>query len=75
MAIAMEERVVRRLAMNWGVIPLYYQGEAVDPSRVQFAIDRGKKDGILRRGDVVVATGSSQREGASTDQIRVVTVG
>jgi pyruvate kinase len=75
MAIAMEERVVRRLAMNWGVIPLFYQGEAVDPSRVQYAIERGKKDGILRRGDVVVATGSSQREGGSTDQIRVVTVG
>jgi len=75
MAIAMDQKVVRRLAMNWGVIPLFYQGEAVDVSRVEFAIERGKSDGILRRGDVVVATGSSQREGASTDQIRVVTVG
>jgi pyruvate kinase len=74
-AVAMEERVVRRLAMNWGVAPFLYQGEAVDVVRVEFAIERAKRNGILRRGDVVVATGSSQREGASTDQIRVVTVG
>jgi pyruvate kinase len=74
-AVAMEERVVRRLAMNWGVLPLLYQGEPVDVARLEFAIERAKKDGILRLGDVVVATGSSQREGASTDQIRVVTVG
>jgi pyruvate kinase len=74
-AVAMSERVVRRLAMNWGVVPLLYEGEPVDVARVEFAIERAKKDGMLRRGDVVVATGSSQREGASTDQIRVVTVG
>jgi pyruvate kinase len=74
LAVAMEERVVRRLAMNWGVVPLFYKGEALDSARVQFAIEHAKKDGILRRGDVVVATGSSTREGASTDQIRVVTV-
>jgi pyruvate kinase len=74
-AVAMDARVVRRLAMNWGVLPLFYQGEQVDVTRVDFAIERAKKEGILRRGDVVVATGSSQREGASTDQIRVVTVG
>jgi pyruvate kinase len=74
-AVAMDKRVVRRLAMNWGVMPLLYQGELVDVTRVDFAIERAKKEGILRRGDVVVATGSSQREGASTDQIRVVTVG
>jgi pyruvate kinase len=74
LAVAMEELVVRRLAMNWGVVPLFYQGEAIDAARVQFAIERAKKDGILRRGDVVVATGSSKQEGASTDQIRVVTV-
>jgi pyruvate kinase len=75
LAVAMEERVVRRLSMNWGVVPLLYQGEAVDAARVEFAIERAKKDGILRRGDVVVATGSSKLEGGSTDQIRVVTVG
>jgi pyruvate kinase len=74
LAVAMDERVVRRLAMNWGVMPLLYQGEVLDAARVQFAIERAKKGGILRRGDVVVATGSSTREGASTDQIRVVTV-
>jgi pyruvate kinase len=74
LAVAMDERVVRRLAMNWGVMPMYYQGEKLDTARVEFAIERAKKDGILRRGDVVVATGSSKREGASTDQIRVVTV-
>ena len=67
--------MVRRLAMNWGVVPLLYQGEAVDAARVEFAIERAKKDGILRRGDVVVATGSSKLEGGSTDQIRVVIVG
>ncbi|HVR27891.1 MAG TPA: pyruvate kinase alpha/beta domain-containing protein, partial [Thermoanaerobaculia bacterium] len=74
-AIAMDEHVVRRLAMNWGVIPLFYQGEAIDAARLEFAIERAKSERTLHRGDVVVATGSSQREGASTDQIRVVTVG
>jgi pyruvate kinase len=56
-------------------VPLFYQGEAVDVARVEFAIERAKQEGILRRGDVVVTTGSSKREGGTTDQIRVVTVG
>ena len=75
LAVSMNERVVRRLAMNWGVVPVFYKGEPVDVARVEFAIESAKKSGILRRGDVVVATGSSKKEGASTDQIRVVTVG
>jgi pyruvate kinase len=61
--------------MNWGVLPVFYQGEPIDVARVEFAIEDAKKSGILRRGDVVVATGSSKKEGGSTDQIRVVTVG
>jgi pyruvate kinase len=73
-AVAMSALVVRRLAMNWGVLPMLYEGDPLDVARVEFALERAKAEGILGRGDVVVATGSSLREGASTDQIRVVTV-
>ncbi|HVR28904.1 MAG TPA: pyruvate kinase, partial [Thermoanaerobaculia bacterium] len=46
-AIAMDEHVVRRLAMNWGVIPLFYQGEAIDAARLEFAIERAKSERTL----------------------------
>jgi pyruvate kinase len=74
-AVAMETSVVQRLAMNWGVVPYHYEGEALDAARLRFAIERSKADGFVAAGDVVVATGSSQKEGAETDMIRVVTVG
>lgn len=75
LAVATTESVVRRLAMNWGVVPFFYEGKALDSERLRFAIDRARSEGYVKEGDVVVATGSAQQEGASTDMIRVVTVG
>ncbi len=44
LAVAMDERVVRRLAMNWGVVPLFYQGEALDV-RTGRVRDRARQEG------------------------------
>ncbi|MEE2778673.1 MAG: pyruvate kinase [Acidobacteriota bacterium] len=73
-AVAMQSSVVQRLALNWGVIPFFYDGEPVDSVRLEFAIARSKEAGLVKAGDVVIATGSSTREGAATDMIRVVAV-
>jgi pyruvate kinase len=73
-AITVTASVARRLAMNWGVIPMPYEGSRSDEEKIDFAVERGRALGYLQGGDIVVATsGSSQRAGG-TDLIRVITL-
>jgi pyruvate kinase len=74
LAITAWPKVVRKLAMNWGVTAIYYTGERSDEAMIRFGIRRGCEDGTLRKGDIVVATTGSVGEAGSTDVIRVVTV-
>ena len=41
---------------------------------IRFGVQRGREQGFIQRGDVVVATAGISRETGSTNLIRVVTV-
>jgi pyruvate kinase len=70
------ERVMRRFAMNWGVIGVRFEGSDLsDPAMTAFAIQRAQELGIAELGDVVVVTAGVSHEAGSTNVIRVVTVG
>jgi pyruvate kinase len=73
-AITSSVKVVRTLAMNWGVIPLLYTGEPADEAKIDFSISKVKELGLAQDGDnVIVAHGHSSRAGG-TNLIRVVTL-
>jgi pyruvate kinase len=74
LAVTSSLRVVRRLAMNWGVLALHYQGDGTDDDKLDFATERAKQSGYARPGDIIVATAGSHRQAGSTDLIRVLTV-
>jgi pyruvate kinase len=73
-AITSSVKVVRTLAMNWGVMPLLYDGEPTDEAKIDFSINKVKELGLAQDGDnVIVAHGHSTRAGG-TNLIRVVTI-
>ena len=74
LAVTSSPRVVRRLAMNWGVLAMHYEGDGSDDDKLAFATERAKTSGYARTGDIIVATAGSQRQAGSTDLIRVLTV-
>jgi pyruvate kinase len=74
LAITSSPKVVRRLAMNWGVVPLRYEGVPTDEAKIEFAIERARALGYVRSGDVVVATAGHSALAGTTNLIRVVTV-
>ena len=75
LAITSSTRVARKLAMNWGVIPMLYNGEPTDRARLDFAIEQGKALGYLQAGDIVVSTAGQHQQAGGTDLIRVITLG
>jgi pyruvate kinase len=74
LAITASRTQARRLAMNWGVIPILYAGERSDEGKIAFALERAKALGYLRVGDVIVATAGHRQTAGGTDLIRVITV-
>lgn len=74
LAVTSSHRVVQRLAMNWGVLAMHYEGDGTDDDKLAFATERAKSWGYARAGDIIVATAGSQRQAGSTDLIRVLTV-
>jgi len=74
LAVTSSPAVVRRLAMNWGVQPVLYEGGADDEDKLRFATAKAKAFGYANSGDVVVATAGSHSKAGSTDLIRVLTV-
>jgi len=74
LAVTSSLAVVRRLAMNWGVQPVLYDGESGDEDKLLFATAQAKAFGYAKSGDVVVATAGSHSKAGSTDLIRVLTV-
>ncbi|MGH0035989.1 MAG: pyruvate kinase [Myxococcota bacterium] len=74
LAATPSERVVHKLAMNWGVIPIRSSGTADDAAAIELTVRRARTLGYLNAGDVVVATaGHAQRTGG-TNMIRVLEV-
>ncbi len=74
LAITASPRVARRLAMNWGVLPLLCEGEKTDEAKIAFTIDQARASGHVRHGDIVVATSGHTQRAGGTDLIRVITV-
>jgi pyruvate kinase len=74
LAITSAPDVVRRLAMNWGVFPLFYSGEPTDEARIAFAIHRAEELGYAQPGDVAVVTAGQNQQAGGTNLIRVVSV-
>lgn len=73
-AITSSKLVMRRLAMNWGVIPLLYRGQPDDDARIAFALERARELGYVNPGDVVLSTAGYQQQAGGTDLIRVITL-
>ena len=74
LAITSSPEVVRRLAMNWGVVGIQYSGDGSDEDKVDFAIRAAREMGHVRAGDVLILTAGSSRQAGSTNLIRVLTV-
>ena len=74
LALTSSTAVARKLAMNWGVIPILYDGEPSDRRRLDFAVNRAKALGYLKKGDIVVSTSGHHQQAGGTDLIRVVTL-
>jgi pyruvate kinase len=71
-AITSSRTVARRLAMNWGVIPICYEGVKEDEAKLQFGLDRCKQLGYIRAGDLVISTAGFHQQAGGTDSIRVL---
>jgi len=74
LAITAAQDVARRLAMNWGVLPILYTGEWTDEAKVEFGIERARQLGYVRSGDIIVATAGHRQKAGGTDLIRVITL-
>ena len=74
-AVTSDNTVARRLALNWGVIPLLCSPEATasDETRTAFGCRQALKLGYLDPGDTVVVTHGTRPGMGGTDLIRVVT--
>ena len=75
-----DARVVRALALNWGVTALHFagapegDGERRDEAMIEEALAHLRSQGRTRPGDVVVATTGISRERGSTNRIAVIPV-
>jgi pyruvate kinase len=74
LAITSSLMVARKLSMNWGVIPVLYEGESSDRARLAFAVKSGKALGYLKAGDIAVLTSGHHQQAGGTDLIRVLTI-
>jgi len=74
-AITSSKTAARRLAMNWGVIPICYEGVKEDEAKLQFGLERCRQLGYARTGDVIVSTAGFHQQAGGTDSIRVLTLG
>ena len=73
-AITSSPKVVRTLAMNWGVIPLLCEGESTDEAKIDFAIRNVKALGLAHDGDNIIVTHGHDPRAGGTNLIRVVTI-
>ncbi len=74
-AVTGRESVARRLAMNWGVLPLLCTDqESGDDERTRFGCELARQLGYLESGDTVVVTHGTRPDAGGTDMIRVMSV-
>lgn len=75
LAITSSEVVARKLSMNWGVLPVLYQGELSDDARIEFAIAASRQLVGTENGDTLIITAGHHQLAGGTDMVRVVTLG
>ena len=75
LAIMRSKLVARRLAMNWGVTPIRYDGGGDDEAKLEYALREARRLGFVAVGDTVVVTSGYQQTAGGTDLIRIITVG
>ncbi len=73
-ALTSSVAVARRLSLNWGVTALLCNSHDPDDKRVAMGIAQAKRDGLVKAGDVIVATWGHTHIAGGTDMIRVLTV-
>lgn len=74
LAVTTSPKVVQRLAMNWGVLAMLYEGDGDDDDKIQFAFDNARQLGYVRSDDLVILTAGNPQQAGSTDLIRVLQV-
>ncbi len=74
LAVTPSKRVVRKLSMNWGVMPVFYHGAPEDDDRIEFAIAEIKQMIKADSGDILVITAGHEQRSGGTDLIRIVTL-
>jgi pyruvate kinase len=74
LAITSSKRVVRKLSMNWGVMPVLYQGKPEDDKRIEFAISETRKMINADSGDILIITAGHLQLSGGTDLIRIITL-
>ncbi len=74
LAITSSKKVVRKLSMNWGVMPVLYNGESSDDARIDFAIATARQQVNASKGDILVVTAGHFQKAGGTDLVRVVTL-
>jgi len=65
---------MRKLSMNWGVIPALYLGEPDDDARIEFAIAEARKMVNANSGDILVITAGHGQQSGGTDLVRIITL-
>lgn len=73
-AITSSLTVARKLAMNWGVLPVLYQGKPKDKQRIDFAISQSRKLVNSCSGDILIITAGHEQRSGGTDLVRVITL-
>jgi len=73
LAVTRSEPVSRKLAMNWGILPIHHDGPD-DESRVDFALKKARFQGYVELGDIVVVTAGRLKQAGATDTIQVLKV-
>lgn len=74
LAVTASEIVARKLAMNWGVITVLYDGEPTDEARINFAIESAQKLSGANSGDLMILTSGHYQQAGGTDLVRVITL-
>jgi len=75
LAVTACEPVARRLALNWGVVPILYDGGLSDDEKIALAIRVACERHLIVPGDTLVATWGHTQSAGGTDAIRVLSVG
>jgi pyruvate kinase len=71
-AVTSSKTVARRLALNWGVIPICYEGVKEDEAKLAFGMERCRKLEYLHPDDRIISTAGFHQQAGGTDSIRVL---